>query len=147
MLCLIDVQDGFRLRNRRHIKEIKRQISIAMNASESIMLVEMMGCGKTIMEIKDMIGSYPLVHTTLKRNNGGGREILLELHRNGIFPSRIKICGIYTNCCIADTIWELTKYSPINVSVIEKACLGTTRQMHLLSIKDLSSYKSTTITK
>jgi hypothetical protein len=128
---------------------MKKLVSSSIKEGEPIMLVEMMGCGKTIKEMMNLIGSYPKVHKVLKRDNGGGEEILAKLKEQMLAPDKIKICGLYTNCCISDTIWELAKKSSVKIDVMEKACIGTTRQMHLLAIKDISSllYKRVRIIK
>ncbi len=120
------------------------QIELAKENSDSIFLVEFKGCGKTIPLIKERMKNYEY-SVIEKRGNGGGKEILQELKKQSIAPNLITVCGLYTNCCIADTVGELARNSKINIQVVEKACIATTRQMHHLGLKDMSSYKSVRI--
>lgn len=148
VLCCIDMQEFFYPRNRRQIRKIQETIEKSKEKEDLILLVEFNGCGRTIKVIEESIDGYHLVHRVGKRENSGAKEIIQELKRKKVSKdATLKICGLYTNCCISDTVGELARKTKYKIKVLDRACCGTTRQMHLLGIKDMASYSTVEIVK
>lgn len=142
LLAIIDLQEGFYPNNRRHLLEVKGEVEEAKRAKTPIMLVEMMKCGDSIPFITKLVDRYPNLIKVKKRDTGGGREMIAAMKNLSIDPLTIRVCGLYTNCCIADTVGELARKKRWMIEIAEKACIGTTRSMHSLGIKELLQYKN-----
>lgn len=118
ILCIIDVEEYFNPPT-DFVERILLQIHRAKKQNYHIVPVRLYD--KYVPNLIQEIGDHP--HTLVKKfGQGGGQEILEALKQKEIIPLQIKVCGLYTDMCVLDTVVQLrAKLTPERVDVIEDA--------------------------
>jgi nicotinamidase-related amidase len=124
-LCIIDMQDFFVRPNTRVANNCEREIRQAIADRAGILLVEYETCGTTIHQLTKLKEEFPharIYHVT-KTNDDGSYEILNACYKFGLDSSKIKVCGVNTDCCVYQTIIGLIARAPfITIEVVADAC-------------------------
>ena len=121
-LIIIDVQEYYSPYSTQPelIKAIVKHVKLAKKANAPIVCVEYYGEGKTVSNI---LKEFPDAHRVVKHQCDGSNEIWRCLKRDyEIYPpATLKLCGIFTQDCVAKTADGLTKIG-FKIKIIEEAC-------------------------
>jgi nicotinamidase-related amidase len=124
-LIVIDMQqsflDGLYSSDRSDcVANVKREINKAVKNGSPILFVEFKDWGHTIKELIPQ--SYSNISFVTKNKRSGAEEIVQELNRQR-WSDKIKVCGIFTNQCVKESVIDLIKIHKYkNIKIIEKAC-------------------------
>jgi nicotinamidase-related amidase len=141
-LVVVDMQDEFvASRNKRVQEACKKAIKRAIRNKSPIVFLEYVGYGPTLPSLTKLTRNYPKVFHASKNDWDGSRESLKALTRNKIEHSKFKICGVYTDCCVAATANGLIDKCPaFKVEVLSKACWATDSKYHKNGLAKMSGY-------
>ncbi len=141
-LVVVDMQDSFIFRNEsfpgygRTIDAVKQEILAAIKRNDYIVFVEYCYESRrkgmfntfpsrfapTMNELTDLVFSYPKKVFVYKSTNDGGEEVVAALNYYGISRTHLRICGVYTNACVRETVSTLsTSLSSSMIKVIQEA--------------------------
>jgi nicotinamidase-related amidase len=121
-LIIIDMQLQFvSARNKVLINNIKAEIAHAQKLDNHIMFVRMANCGDIMLELLRATRGYSKTSIVTKDWQDGGAEVLAHL------PSRkthLRVCGVYTNLCVEDTVYSIAASYPtrFKIEIIAKCC-------------------------
>jgi len=107
------------------LKKVIQHIETAKKSHAPILIVEFRRYGKTRPEIMRLLTDYDNYQMVSKKLCDGSIPIQQMLEEKWCIkaPCPLKICGIYTHGCIAETAKGLVKEG-FSVKVIEEACLA-----------------------
>lgn len=103
-LIIIDMQPFFGS-SKRPLKAVLKQIDLAKEAGNPIILVEYDGCGPSYTEILTRLVGYKDTIRVLKNRDGGGGEIIREAETHGIDVSqKVRVVGVNRSYCVFQTV-------------------------------------------
>jgi nicotinamidase-related amidase len=77
------------------------------------------GRGDLIDELKDRTPFFPI----WKHTNQSAAEQILALIRKEELPSRLRVCGIWTGCCVKDIVCNLLRMQQgLEIEVLLEGC-------------------------
>lgn len=123
-LVIIDMQYEFKESfNNRIINECVREIRRAKKLKLPIFIVEYLNCGLTVKDILDEIKSYKKVYFVEKDDDDGSGVLRDYFCKNHYLFNSLRICGVNSCCCVAETVWGLNeKYPKMLIYLNNKAC-------------------------
>src|SRR3990167_6163064 len=104
-LVIIDMQEDFRVPS--VIPGVLEEIQLAHKTRIPVFVVEFEKSGQTLPEIKAALGDLE-VTVVSKRTTSAAKNLAHHLKE---FES-IRICGVYSDCCVFETIRHLSAYLP-----------------------------------
>jgi nicotinamidase-related amidase len=120
-LVIIDMQEQFCGAKRPHLENpILREIALAKAHNYPIVIIEFKYFGNTQNYIWQAIGNYKNVLSLVKDRISGANEINQTLP-NITKTKRIRVCGIYTDCCVYHTVIDLISLG-WKAEVVADAC-------------------------
>lgn len=128
-LVIIDVQNGFYGSDDPVLlKNIIREIRLAKKRESHVYLVEYEDEGRTLIELRRLLTGYRKTHILTKDDDDGSSWLLEAFSKLAEIPEKIRVCGLYTTCCVAETITGLVIKQPgMIIEVIKDACLDGLR--------------------
>lgn len=143
-LVVVDMQEKFvAARNEKTQKACKTAIRKAIKHKSPIVFLEFVNYGPTLPSLTKLTRNYPKVFHVSKSEWDGSRESLKILTDNKITSSKFKVCGVYTDCCVAATAMGLVdKSSSAKIEVIGNACWASNDEYHSDGLKKMSGYKN-----
>ncbi len=141
-LIVVDMQSAFIFRDDnfpgygKTIDAVKKEIVAAIKRNDYIVFVEYCYESRrkemfnrfssrfypTMNEITDLVSNYPNKIFVYKSSNDGGEEIVSALNYYRISRTHIRVCGVYTNACVRETVSTLSReLSSSMIKVIEEA--------------------------
>lgn len=123
-LIVVDMQNGFSAaKDKDTLNQVMIEIKTAISDCAGIIVLEMVGAGKTLKQIKKLVKSYRKAVIVEKKDTSGAVEVLSTVRHNRSFhPFKFKVCGVYTDCCVADTVNELSQFDTLSLEVLADAC-------------------------
>lgn len=131
-LVIVDMQPGFHSSQQPWlIENISREIRLAKRRREPIVLLRYHGgseehkdCWKVDSRIINAIGNYSKVALMTKDVADGSEQVIEGLKKMKEFPvKQIKITGVNTDACVAETVNSLSEKLPLaNIIVIADCC-------------------------
>ena len=107
------------------------------------MFLEYVDHGPTLPGLTKLTRNYSKAFHVSKTEWDGSSESLTALTNNKIESSRFRVCGVYTDCCVAATAQGLVdKHSTSKVEVLTSACWATNDSYHKNGLKQMSGYKN-----
>jgi len=125
VLVIVDMQYDFSASsNQRTISEIMRQIDLAKRRKSPIVFLEYKHEGETIEELMDYaLEDYEEVYQIEKEDDDGSLELCWGFAEFDLPFTHLRICGINTDACVADTVRGLIRdYPEVKVEVVKKGC-------------------------
>jgi len=110
----------------RLVGKVVKHVQAAICANAPIIVVEYEGCGPTNPEIMEVLKNYKNCTTVRKSSWDGSPQVRHSLQKKWKIttPIPVKICGIYSDCCVKATANSLAN-AGYQVKVIEEACHST----------------------
>jgi nicotinamidase-related amidase len=123
-LIVVDMQAGFpAAKDKDTIKNVEKEVKAAIEDGAGIIVLEMEGAGKTLKSIKKLIDSYKKTVILEKKDTSGAVEVLSAVRNNRfLHPLKFKVCGVYTDCCVADTVNELSQFDTLTLEILADSC-------------------------
>jgi len=123
-LVVIDMQTSFMTSfNNKNIEVCKREIREATSYCLPILLVEFVGCGRTVDAIYNEVASYNKMHLVRKDTNGGGTTVPNYIKNNGLYRQHIRVVGVNTDFCVYETTVMLsTHLKSAKIEIVEQGC-------------------------
>jgi hypothetical protein len=108
------------------VGRIIKHVQAAIRANAPIIVVEYAGCGLTHPDIMDVLKNYKNFTTVRKPGWDGSFQVRQSLKKKWKIttPIPVKICGIYSDCCVRATANSLA-LAGYDVKVIEEACYSS----------------------
>lgn len=143
-LVVVDMQyEFFAARNEKTQKACKDAIKKAIKNKSPIVFLEYVDYGPTLPSLTKLTRNYSKVFHVSKSEWDGSSESLKVLTDNKITSSKFRVCGVYTDCCVAATAIGLAEKSPSSkIEVLEKACWASSDIYHENGLKKMSSHKN-----
>jgi nicotinamidase-related amidase len=138
-LVVIDMQTNFTTSfNKKNIEACKREIREAASYYLPILLVEFVGCGRTVNELYNEVESYSKMHLVRKNSNGGGTIVPNYIKNNGLYSKHIRVVGVNTEFCVYETTVQMRRYlKSATIEIVSDACNSSYN--HNVGIQQLSS--------
>jgi len=142
-LVVVDMQHKFfAARNLNTQKACKKAITKAIKNKSPIVFLEFVNYGPTLPSLTKLTRDYPKAFHVSKNEWDGSSESLKALTDNKIESSKFKVCGIYTDCCVAATARGLVDKRPTSkVEVLASACWAIDDSFHKCGLDQMSGYK------
>ena len=123
-LVIVDMQYEFKESfNKRIINECIREIRRAKRLKLPIFIVEYVGCDSTVEEIMDAVNGYKKTYAIEKIDDDGSKDLQQEFCRNNFSFNSLRVCGVNSCCCVAETVWGLNEiYPKMKIYLNNKAC-------------------------
>lgn len=125
-LLIIDMQEGYSAaKDDTLIKNVLEEIKEAKRNDAAILFVAMDdGVGPFIGPIWDAAYDYQYYVEVKKRDTDGSREVIAALKKYRFLnKNRIKVGGVYTDVCVADTVNNLAvKLPDADIEVLSHCC-------------------------
>jgi len=123
-LIIIDMQPEFGAsQNPIVLRNVYREIRAAKKRNAGILVVEFVGVGKTDKRIMDKLHGYGRWRTIRKRNCDGSDEILRALWRFRFNKESLRITGVNTDQCVAQTVNSLSDIlQDSDIALVVDAC-------------------------
>lgn len=121
-LIIIDMQDELlddHLYYCELLKNIQKEIKLAKRRRAPIILVEYKNEGETHKDIHLVLNAYPY-ERVIKPHNDGSKEIFHCLLRKFYSVPIWRVCGIFLECCISETLISLSNQTKTEFELIEK---------------------------
>jgi nicotinamidase-related amidase len=144
-LVVIDMQATFIAANNRRVRNnCKREILNAMLCGASIIFVEYVCQGPTIPGLLKLTDSYRKTFIVRKSQTDGSQEVLKTIKDHRLPKDHIKVCGVYTGCCVVETVAQLRTmlFRKFKLKVIGDACGSYSRSNHLFYLKKMSAMRN-----
>ncbi len=125
VLCIIDMQPIGFSNSTLIIENVLHLVKEAVKKKAFIIIAQYKGSGKTHINIINEIQNYPYKEYIWHNKNNKSKPIQEALVNRNILVRELKVCGVNTEYCVAETIHGLAKKFHIPIKVIEKACNGT----------------------
>lgn len=105
------------------VDEVERLVVDAVAKGWKVFLLEFVGYGPTIPQIKQHIKDYPLAVTLRKDRRDGSEEVLSVNLRHANGSDTYRVCGVYAEQCVEETVSGLALRQPeAVVEVVPSAC-------------------------
>ena len=122
-LVVIDMQRIFNPANYEEVIEgVIKEIEYAKKKNAWIMFVEFNGFGRTKSKILKHTKEYKKKVKVIKKDQNGAFEIISKSKEKGIPIKNLRVCGVYTNDCVSDTVLGLSNKIDSNITVNILAC-------------------------
>jgi nicotinamidase-related amidase len=123
-LCVIDMQPYYEVSQVEWlIDNVLCEIKKAKRQHLPILLVKTIGAGEIDDRIFEEVESYSDSYVVTKKTCDGHQEIIKVLKRNKLGLERLRVCGVETDACVADTVTGLAESLPgLSIEVVKKAC-------------------------
>lgn len=110
----------------RLVGKVVKHVQTAIRANAPIIVVEYAGKGPTHPDIREVLKNYKNCTTVQKPSWDGSNQVRQSLEKKWGMkdPVPVKICGLYTDCCVKATANSLA-YAGYTVKIIEEACHST----------------------
>lgn len=142
-LIVVDMQyEFFAARNEKTQAACKKAIAKAIKSKSPIVFLEYEDHGPTLPSLTKLTRNYSKAFHVSKSEWDGSSESLSTLVDNKITSSKFRICGVYTDCCVAATAIGLADKSPSKIEVLQKACWATDEYFHSEGLHKMSGYKN-----
>lgn len=162
-LVIIDMQDTFLWPIETYkpvISHVIREIRLAKRRGDHILVVEFetvlsnsgfiydtVGCksAPTHADLKKAIGTYNKACFVFKRMVNGGREVHQTLLEKNIPHTNVRICGVYADACVRETVVDLSKRIPKSQIHLVKngiATCGNNIDNREHAIKDMTFFEN-----
>lgn len=129
-LVVIDMQSEYaEAREKTLKKNIIQSIKKAKKDKVPIIFVEFDGAGVTLPEFKKLVNGYKKTSTAKKHSTCGASVIEKCIKRRRWDIDRLDVCGIYTDCCVGDTVESLSAINKWDIKVLSKACYPRKKRM------------------
>jgi nicotinamidase-related amidase len=116
-----------------------REILKAVKDNAPIIFLEYDGMDDTLESLTECVKNYKNYYIEVKYDDDGSEEVEQIVLNNKLPKRKFKVCGVNTDCCVADTVFGLTeKFPTAKVEVIEDACNSS--WSHENGIARLSNY-------
>jgi|GEM_PF-5376765 len=129
VLLIVDMQQFFiASKDEKVLHKIISLAKIAIKHNYPIFILEFFGYGKTHEKINALLQNYSNVYYIKKYKDDGSSRIekFLDDNKNLFkFPFEFKVCGAYTDACIAATVKGLHHNTSIpitKIKIIKDAC-------------------------
>lgn len=117
----IDLQYGFSSANDPQIIQVAREeVKRAVKFNYGIIFLQYEKHGPTFSEIKSAANGYYKKKVVHKNSDDGAVEVLDAAFYEGFSTNIFRICGVYTELCVYDTVKSLTELSPSSNIIIRK---------------------------
>ncbi len=123
ILVIIDMQPYFEC-EKQILETCKKEIKKAIDNKNHIIFLEYVDCGVTdnelmLLVIKKGYSNYSIVS---KNKNDGSTAIAEQVKSEHVNLSSFRVCGVYTDQCVFDTVRGLLRVFPgCNVEVMKDA--------------------------
>lgn len=123
-LVVVDVQKEFLHKCSMSVKRnISACVKQAVKDNAGIVFLEFTDCGKTIYSLRRKVSKYKNAYFIEKSVEDGSDEVHWSINENKFPPTKIKVVGAYTDHCVKQTVFGLSKMFPTsNIEVIKRAC-------------------------
>ena len=123
-LVIVDMQYDFAQSfNSRIINECVKEIRRAKSLRLPIFIVEYVDCGSTVEEIMDAVNGYKKTYAIEKVDDDGSKDLQQEFCRNNFSFNSLRVCGVNSWICVAETVCGLNKiYPKMKIYLNNKAC-------------------------
>lgn len=124
VLVVVDMQDYFEASmHPATIAAVKEEIRLAVQNGYFIVVLECDGCAPTQKELMAELSGYNHYSVMVKRFADGSAEVLRACQDKGVVPVEFKVVGVNSDCCVLDTVANLSRKVPQSqIVVIAKAC-------------------------
>ena len=123
-LLIVDMQEEYPAAyHKKTLRRVLREVRKAKACGAGIIVLEMHKAGPTLIPIKRAFENYPKVVFKKKFDTSGAVEAIdairntPALHRN-----KFKVCGVYTDICVTDTVNDLSVFEDHFIEVIAEGC-------------------------
>ena len=111
-LCIVDMQYSFMDTAENALEGVLKEIKLARRRNAPVFILEYAGCGKTVKPIWDALKGYKHVYRPSRKNtDGGGRELLRCVEKNGVDARRIRMCGVNRSYCVGSTLADIHSHN------------------------------------
>jgi hypothetical protein len=145
-LVVVDMQPYFSC-EKQILQTCKREIKKAIAANNHIVFLEFTNCGVTdnelmLMMIEKGYSNYSIVS---KNQNDGSLAIADKIKPGIANLSSFRVCGVYTDACVFDTVKGLLKRFNCNVEVVRDAVRTTDMFIQLDFLEKMSKLSSVSV--
>ena len=124
-LCVIDMQPYFIGCDSDTTSRVVDLVQRAIQRQMGIVVLEYSGCGGTSERICNLLRHYRKAAFVTKAKNDGSTEFIETCDFYGFSTSKIFVCGVFTEYCVAQTVRGLrTKLPYSRIAVVLKATNG-----------------------
>lgn len=121
-LVIIDMQENFPASN-RVLKEVLREVEIALLNSWAIVVLEYHNQGQTHAEIMSLVKTSSRHAVKTKYKDDGAREVHDACKKRGFPTDRLRVCGVNTHACVNATVWSMCRFFKRSfILIVRKAC-------------------------
>ena len=126
MLCIIDMQTRFQAAQCPDtVDNIVSEILEARRNKEIIALIQYRHAGDVIPVVRKAVDGYEYLYEVVKTDDDGSTDLIMELGDN-LLEEEVKVCGVNTGYCVADTVHGLLSQLPaIEIAVLKDCCYCT----------------------
>ncbi len=129
-LVVIDMQSEYPEAYEKTLqKNVIQSIKKARKQKVPIIFVEYVGSGRTLPEYTKLVERYINTATIKKYDTCGAGVIEKCIKRRKWDIDRLDVCGIYTDCCVGDTVESLSAINKWDIRVLSKACYPRRKRM------------------
>lgn len=166
-LVIIDMQDTFLSADEgnyysRCIKNVARQIKLAKRRGDHILVVEYVhgphkvinkkscATAPTTSSLNNLLKNYKNKVYVYKRDNDGGLEILQTLKSKKIPHKNVRVCGVYANYCVRETVTTMAeKMNTTKIHLVKNAisCHEGRSDGKKDAIKNMTTFKNVKVMK
>jgi nicotinamidase-related amidase len=105
------------------IHNVCKEIRQAKKAQYPILLVKMIGSGRIDTRILNEVEDYFELYFVKKRDCDGHQEVMKAMKKAGLELDRLRVCGVETDACVADTVEGLSRALPrTTIELVKSAC-------------------------
>ena len=124
VLIVVDMQPGVEVTKYGGIVDrVANEVRQAVLHGMPVLFLEFQGFGKTFAELTALVADHSQVEFRSKKQMGGGREVVSALADRGWTHERLRVCGVETFHCVAETVEQLVELLPgTQVDVVGEAC-------------------------
>lgn len=122
ILLVVDAQYGFQeALDGKTIRGIHKEIQKSLKNNHDVFYLEYNGFDDTLKELTTLSrGKHNFIS---KERMSGGVNVCTELTYKKLFPSKINVVGVLTDCCVVSTAIDLCKFFPgSEICVIKSGC-------------------------
>jgi len=146
-LVVVDMQAKFPASlDTRVQNNCKRAIRNAIKNKAAIIFLEYVDYGPTLPCLTDLVKGYSNVHHATKSDWDGSPHSNVLIKKHGLPNNKFKVCGVYTECCVAATVIGLSRtYNDSKINLLSKACGSTCDAHHQRGIRDMKPLRNVRI--
>ena len=120
-LVIIDMQRYFGPIPQYVTTNVVREINRAKDLELPIVVLRFRACGSTTDKVKRAVKDYPLAFFATKKGADGSTDVKYAIVDLQDPPKQVRVCGLYTTRCVADTVDGLIRKG-FCVTVVADAC-------------------------